>query len=210
MAHQSKEKPAPFRVLIVCTGNICRSPLAEELLRRETAKAGLTSHIIFESAGTRAEIGKSTSPESVNSASTRGIEPFNVVARQLTQSMVSSSELILTATKEHRGDVVRLVAGANRKTFTLKEFARILEFLDAENEHLEEDDRTAMKSSSNLAEIVSLASQYRGFAPPAFDGDEIVDPWGRSSEVFDKVTDELILVSQKLIRALEPVIRNEN
>jgi len=55
-----------------------------------------------------------------------------------------------------------------------------------------------------------LASQYRGFARPAIEGDDIIDPWGRTSEVFDAVTDELILASQKLIRALEPVMKHEN
>ncbi|MEI6591327.1 MAG: low molecular weight phosphatase family protein [Actinomycetes bacterium] len=210
MPFQSRETASPVRVLIVCTGNICRSPLAEQLLRLETAKAGLTSQLLFESAGTRAEVGQSTNPDSLKSALTRSIEPFNIVARQITQDMVNSSELVLTATTEHRGDVVRLVAGANRKTFTIKEFARILEFLADDNEHLEENDRTAMKSAANLADIIALASQYRGFARPAIEGDDIIDPWGRTREVFDAVTDELILASQKLIRALEPVMKHEN
>ena len=201
---------APIRVLIVCTGNICRSPLAEQLFRLEAAAAGLSSKVIFESAGTRAEIGHSTNPESIKSAAARGIEPFNIVARQMTQEMINSSGLILTATTEHRGDVVRLVTGANRRTFTIKEFARILEFFDAENEHLEENDRVAMKSATTLVEKIALAAQYRGYAPPAPLGDDITDPWGRPSEVFDQVTEELLGTSQKLIRAIEPVLKHEN
>ena len=44
---------APLRVLMVCTGNICRSPTAEGVLRRKLADAGLTGRVEVESAGTR-------------------------------------------------------------------------------------------------------------------------------------------------------------
>jgi protein-tyrosine phosphatase len=210
MSVEPENMATPRRILIVCTGNICRSPLAEQLLRLEVAKAGLASRVIFESAGTRAEVGNSTNPDALRSASTRGIDPFDVVARQLTQDMITAADLVLTATTEHRGDVVRLVTGANRKTFTIKEFARILEFLDAENEHLEDIDRTAMKRAATLFEKIALASKYRGFAPPALAGDDIMDPWGRPSEIFDLVTDELIVATKKLFRAIEPVMKHEN
>jgi protein-tyrosine phosphatase len=199
---------SPIRVLIVCTGNICRSPLAEQVLRLEAARYGLETQFIFESAGTRAEIGQPTNPESVKSASTRGIEPFSVIARQLTANMVADSDLILTATTDHRGDVARLVPSASRKTFTLKEFARVLEFLSAENEHLEAPELNAIRSAENTVQQISLATQYRGYAAPAVDGDDIEDPWGRASEVFDLVTDEILRHSEKMIRLLKPLMNH--
>lgn len=63
----------PFKILFVCTGNICRSPTADAVLRHKVRKAGLEGEILIDSAGTHGyHIGESPDPRSVSIAWERG------------------------------------------------------------------------------------------------------------------------------------------
>lgn len=81
------------RVLMVCIGNICRSPMAEGLLRRELEK----SHpgVKVESAGLLALDGHPADPMSVELLRERGVDISGHKARQLTVEMVREADLIL-------------------------------------------------------------------------------------------------------------------
>jgi len=116
--------PVPaFQILTVCTGNICRSPMAEIMLRhalRDIPGIGLAS------AGTNALVGHPMPPEA--RAVLEGLsltdEPPHV-AQQLTTDLVQRSDLILALTREHRRRVVQLDPSATRRVFTLREFAYV-------------------------------------------------------------------------------------
>ena len=71
-----------FQVLMVCTGNICRSPTAEAVLRKLLAERGLHAAIGVDSAGTHALAGSPPDPRSVAAASRRGYELSCLRARQ--------------------------------------------------------------------------------------------------------------------------------
>ncbi|MFD5276317.1 low molecular weight phosphatase family protein [Pseudarthrobacter sp. NPDC058362] len=120
---------APVRILTVCTGNICRSPVAERLLQ-----AGLDQVVPggFEvaSAGTRAMVGDPMQPISVDIVRTFGGSPDHFAARQLTPKILRGVDLVLTMTSGHRGEVLQLDASLLKRTFTIREFARMLDVLD--------------------------------------------------------------------------------
>lgn len=96
----------PFRVLVVCTGNLHRSPLAERLLAFRLAPAGGRFHV--SSAGTIAENGAPMDPAAASLLTELGGDPAGAAARRLTAPLVSDAELVLGAATEHREAAVRL------------------------------------------------------------------------------------------------------
>ena len=121
--------PSPVRILTVCTGNICRSPVAERLLQ-----AGLdqVQPGAFEvrSAGTRAMVGDPVQPPSAAIIETYGGTPGGFAARQLTPAILQQTDIVLTMATGHRGEVLQLDPSMLRKTFTIREFARLLGALE--------------------------------------------------------------------------------
>ena len=112
------------RILLVCTGNICRSPLAEQLLRENLRTAGIDA--VITSAGTQAMTGSAMTPEAAALASQYGASHTRHAARQLIEEFIADSDLVLTATREHRRQVVSMLPKATRYTFTLNQFARLV------------------------------------------------------------------------------------
>jgi protein-tyrosine phosphatase len=84
-------------ILIVCTGNICRSPLAEASLRERTAGQDFQ----ISSAGTGAMVGWPADPAAVEVAQAHGLDISAHRARQLTQPLLIASELVLTLDQSH-------------------------------------------------------------------------------------------------------------
>lgn len=116
-------------ILIVCTGNICRSPLAEQMLRARLLAAG--ARVTVASAGTQAVVGGAMTPEAAALALQLGSASTDHTPRQLTANMLAQADLVLTATRDHRRDVVTLYPKATRYTFTLNQFARLVDAADS-------------------------------------------------------------------------------
>lgn len=110
-----------FRILCVCTGNVCRSPAAERLLA-----SALGPTVIVSSAGTGALVGQPISPPMDDHIRRHGGESGGFAARQLSESMVSEADLVLALTRQHRRAVVELAPSAVQRCFTLREYARLL------------------------------------------------------------------------------------
>jgi protein-tyrosine phosphatase len=107
------------RILLVCTGNICRSPIAEGLLRSALHRRG--GHMpLVASAGTMAHDGWSATPEAVRAAAELGVDISSHAARKLRPEHVRGADLIMGMAGEHRDAVVDLVPDAAARAFTLK------------------------------------------------------------------------------------------
>ncbi|MGI8760125.1 MAG: hypothetical protein ACR2LF_02240 [Jatrophihabitantaceae bacterium] len=112
----------PFNVLYVCTGNICRSPMAE-LLLRSWADPG--AELCVSSAGMRALVGHSIDRGSASALGQLGIDPSLHRARQFEEWMASDADLILTAERSHRDQIMTEVPSSFKRAFTMKEFVRL-------------------------------------------------------------------------------------
>ncbi len=109
-----------MRILLVCTGNTCRSPLAEALLKRDLAERGVEG-VEVASAGTGAWDGAPASDGAYLVGLEHGLDLSAHRARPLTRELVQGADLILTMARHHRARVEEL--GGGGKTFLLGEYA---------------------------------------------------------------------------------------
>ncbi|MBT2231274.1 low molecular weight phosphatase family protein [Nonomuraea sp. NEAU-A123] len=114
------EGTGEFRILFVCTGNICRSPLAERL-----ARSALGPSFQVTSAGTHAEPGKEMNERTRRTLLRLGGDPSGFVSRPLTTEVVAAADLVLTATSAHRAESVTMHLPAAGRTFTIVEFGAL-------------------------------------------------------------------------------------
>jgi protein-tyrosine phosphatase len=112
-----------FHVCMVCTGNICRSPIGEQVLRRAVHDAGLADRVRVTSAGTGDwHIGAGAHRGSVRVLSDAGY-PTEHTARQLTRADLAQIDLVLAADRDHRAMVKRMLAEPDRsKVHLLRDF----------------------------------------------------------------------------------------
>lgn len=107
--------PRLYSVLMVCTGNICRSPTADGLLRHELAKAGLDDRVFVDSAGTHDyHIGDPPDPRSCATAKTYGVDLSVLRARQVTKEDFETFDLILAMDDGHLALLRRLCPPCHR------------------------------------------------------------------------------------------------
>jgi protein-tyrosine-phosphatase len=125
VAARSSDEGAPFTVLFVCTGNICRSPLAERVTEAYLAAAlgPEASAIRLRSAGTRAVVGSGVHPDSAAVLTALGGDARGFAARQLTEEIACEADLTLALTREHRRSALKRAPRGLARTFTLVEAA---------------------------------------------------------------------------------------
>ena len=103
------------KILVVCVGNICRSPTAELLLRN----ALTTSAITVSSAGLSARVGEGMESSARQLLEDHGHSAAHFTARQITSDIVNESDLILVMEKEHVKQVLKIASHARGKVFLL-------------------------------------------------------------------------------------------
>ena len=116
--------PMTKRILVVCTGNICRSPMAEGLFRsRSGADDRLSgSCITIKSAGIAALVDEPAAELAVEVMKTVGVDISNHLARQIDSKLVTWSDLILVAEKKHRNVLMRRYPSSTGKVLRIGEF----------------------------------------------------------------------------------------
>lgn len=162
-----RDDPRRFAILTVCSGNICRSPAAELLLADALSARG----VVASSAGTIAFPGLGISPEIAQLLADDDVESSGFASRRLNEGLIQEADLVLALTREHRSRVVSLVPSALRRTYTLKEFARLASCVP--DAALADVPRTA---DERLRALTALASRHR--APVAAQADDVEDPYG--------------------------------
>ncbi|MBD3234203.1 MAG: low molecular weight protein arginine phosphatase [candidate division Zixibacteria bacterium] len=109
-----------YKVLIVCTGNTCRSPMAEGILRHLFKERSI-DNIEVSSAGTSAVDGIPAAENGIIVCRDWGIDISNHLSRKLTQGMLESSDLVLAMSPDHL-KTIRSVSPVDEKLYLVKSF----------------------------------------------------------------------------------------
>ena len=166
--------PQATSVLVVCTANISRSPAVERLLR-----AALDDSVRIESAGVAALVGSPIDSPVADFLRQHEAGTTRFAARQVDEQLLADADLVLTLTRAHRSQVLELRPAIVRRTFTLLEFARVLESVDLSG--LPDD----VSAGERLRAMVPLATAGRALAPRSTTGgDDVPDPYGRGPAAY--------------------------
>ncbi len=178
-----------FRILIVCTANICRSPVAERLLRHYFEQAESGARFSVTSAGVRGWESAEIHPPMAAELRRLGADPSEFSSRPLIEADCDRADLILTATLEHRAAVLQMAPRALRRTFTLLEFA-----------HLVTGPGVVSVAAGFPSELVRRAATARGSAT-LIDYD-IHDPYQREPEITRSVVEVIDQATRAIVAAL--------
>ena len=176
--------PDPVTILTVCTGNICRSPAVERMLQRELGRDGTVQ---VASAGIGALVGEPVHPPMAELVTAGGADVDGFAARRLTEAMVTDATLVLGMAREHRAAVVELRPGAVRRTFTLREFARLAGAVDPAA--LDARAGEAVSTADRLRALIPLAAARR--SQVAASEDDVVDPYRQAPAVYRASYDQI-------------------
>jgi protein-tyrosine phosphatase len=169
-------------VLVICTGNICRSPMAEAFLRSAFERRFAADAPTVDSAGTQGWEGSPAQAGSIVAAREREVDIEDHVARRVTEPMVEGADLVLTMAGEHRDEIAGSVPAAAGRTFTLKELTRLAEALPP----------AGRAPADSLADRVAAADARRREGFPGNPRDEdIADPLGQPQDTYRAVAWEL-------------------
>ncbi|MFP5316355.1 MAG: low molecular weight phosphatase family protein [Actinomycetes bacterium] len=179
----------PFRILAVCTGNICRSPLVERLLR-SSFDALAPGEFEVSSAGTGALVGREIDPQVAGFVRVFNGDTNNFAARQVEERILDGKDLVLTLTRDHRGRIIELMPSLLRKTFTLREFARLITPLDGD---------PTLNGPMRWRAILPKVVRARTVHPADPSGDDVVDPFRRDDSVYQQMVRELVPAVEALV-----------
>ena len=184
--------PPAVRVLVLCTGNICRSPMAEAMLRARLAARGVPAEV--SSAGTATE-GEPASDEVLELLRARGLDGSSHRSRRLDADRLADADLVVAMARLHVRDAALVDPGAFGRTFTLKELVR------------RGEEAGARAPDEDLAAWLARVGDGRQPARLLGDdpADDVVDPVGRRFGVFKKVARELDDQLDRLVDLAWPV-----
>lgn len=189
------------RILFVCTGNTCRSPMAEGLCRMMAKREGLPLEV--RSAGVTAHDGAPVSRHSEEILHKKGAAEGMGTSRYLRKDEIRWADLILTMTMFHKQQVIASHPEAVEKVYTLKEYTMDDPFRLGVLE-----ERAALQSELELKKSLGqpITNEERErlvrlhLAAPDFD---IADPFGGSQRDYEETAHEIEAALARLISRLK-------
>jgi protein-tyrosine phosphatase len=190
---------ARAEILVVCTGNVCRSPFTERLLRAGLAAqwGAAAADVLVHSAGTRALAGRAMHELTSQQLSLYGGNAESFTARQLQPEMTRAASLVLALTRD-RVPIVEGHPAAARITFTLREIARLLDGVPPA-------DVSGDTAAERVRALTAIAAGRRGLLPPVpFEEDDVTDPYGGDPRRHELTAREITPAVSTLLRFTAP------
>ena len=169
----------PVDILFVCTGNICRSPMAQQLLLAALGTGPDAARYRVTSAGTHGYDGQDMDPPAAAELRRLGGDSAGFRSRALTDRACKAADLILTATREQRSIVLDRVPSALRRSFTLLEFAQSIQALP-----------TVPMAGNNPVMWIPIIAAERG--NHRFASYDVTDPYRGTADVHRHVADTIL------------------
>lgn len=175
--------------LFVCTGNICRSPLADAFMTDRSRRL-LGGTVRVRSAGIAA--GRYLSAETIETAREMGLDAESLRPTQVTREILRAADLIVTMTGDHRAEVLAMAPEVAEKTFSLKELTRLLALMPPP--------APSTERASVLARIAEAERRRNADGGAVLEG--VRDPLGLPMDVYREVAADIEAGVDALVRGL--------
>ena len=201
-------------MLFVCTGNICRSPLGEQLFRAradEVAQARFgaadaAGTLLVASAGVHARDGDPMTSQAADLSIRYGAKPARHLSGRLTKRHLEQAGLVLGATRDHRREIVSMYPRASRIAFTITEFARLFDNLVSDAPATDRV-RSHWGTPDFAPTVVAAVASRRGLVRPEHAADDdVTDPYRRSQNTYDAVGTVLDDAMTSMKRSFEALL----
>lgn len=180
-------------IMVVCTANICRSPLAEALLQAEAIRrVGPDAPVWVRSTGVHALEGHTAASGTLSEAEVRGLDLSAHRGALTTREDVARADLVLTMTESHRAAVNARAPGSTAHVFTLREFARLANALKPLDGDLGVRERIRFLARS--------AHGARAYVARPAGPEDVADPYGGPREGYGRMASEI----EDLVAAVAP------
>ncbi len=184
------EKQEIKKILFVCTGNTCRSPMAEGILKHLLDKKGAGDNFVVSSAGLMTAEGLPPSEFAVEVLKERGIDISSHRSKQITQDMIKDNDLILGMTLDHKQQLRFFYNALN--SYMYGELVS-KEAYDLSKE-LEEKSKELKMPYNPSDEISSLIDRLRIY--------EVNDPFGKDKSAYQEVAEQLFEYAEVFVDLL--------
>lgn len=206
------------RLVVVCTANVCRSPLAAAILAAEVDKRGMAPRVTVDSAGVQARYGDEAAGPSAAIARDLGLDLDAHRSRPVDDALDDERTVWLTMTAQHRDLLVAVDRSVAPRCFTLRELARLVRGIDLDGLPETTDDRVlevvrradarraidaradARRASDARAD--ARCAGARGTTSTSVGPDDIADPYGRSDAHYQAMATTV----RELIDELAPAL----
>lgn len=178
-----------MRVLFVCTGNICRSPMGELLFRMYTAGTSIE----VDSAGTHSLVGHEIDDSSAALLTSAGIDSSAFRSKQLTRQIAQECDLILCFEEEQLHNIVGIAPAAVHYTFTLPDFSNMCAYCAQQN-MIE-----GFTLPERLQSVIAQATTIRPMLPQAA---TIADPYRKDFSAFRRAVDATDTAIRNIMKSL--------
>lgn len=181
-------------ILVVCTANICRSPLAMVMLeRRARERLGDDAPVWVRSSGVHAMDGHPAAEESRRQADLRGLDLRHHRGSLTTADEVGSADLVLVMSERQRSLLAGMHPSCARWTFTLPEFARLAGALKPV-------DDPAMTPRERIRFVARLANGSRAYVSRPDGPEDVADPYGGPRHGYEVMAAEV----ERYVDAIAP------
>lgn len=186
-------------VLVVCTGNVCRSPYLERRLQAELDDSWGAGQIVVASAGTHALAHAPINQTGARLLRSYGADPGGFEARPLVAPMLDGVGLVITMTREHRSQVTRMSPRLLPRTHALRDLAQLATAIDVSDVPAADD--TSARAWLGL--VAPLLAARRGLAPPLAPQESgVVDPYGRGEAAYAQMAEQIEACLPAVLRVL--------
>jgi protein-tyrosine phosphatase len=194
-----------MQVLFVCTGNLCRSPVAERLAaawaREALGDSPELAQVEVLSAGVEADAGQTIAPSSAQALRQLGGDPEDFGSRPLTAELADGADLVLAMTRDHRREVLKLAPRGLRRTFTLTEAADLVTQADLRG-------LRTLPLTPRAQELGRRLDAVRAYRSPTAN-DDIPDPIRQRPAVHEEVARTIAAALRPLADVLFTSVRDQ-